>query len=434
MIVKLLVLAFVLTHQFASADELLRVDIDKEITNKNYTIHDANRSASEKRAARTLKRKFNSLTTTKVLTETLYNQLDSIRYAAQLVEENTRPSFLGKSSITHDVARLAQVLWLDLLRVAESRRTIDRANESKKITPAEEKIRAKGYLDWATKYKGNAYDLWEYYRWTPVNERYLPKAKTTLDNAVKLVSDATDMYNESSKFVELLIEDNVIRELDKQKSAANDYVQSVIDAHNIFNERNATVEELLSDPWVIDQSTFNYRLPCTIEETTAVAIVIHGENRKDFLEPDSDGMLVYPYDVSAVFSDMLNLCVALTVPKSGRGAFVTRSGDVTEYREWWMVEDTEARTEEVESNAVIDLIDLAFEVIHKPIYLVYGNDSGYLASKVTKKLKELGKINIIYGVITVDSKAGEFKGHKLDGTTWVGSGIIIDKLKDMIKQ
>jgi hypothetical protein len=32
---------------------------------------------------------------------------------------------------------------------------------------------------------------WEYYRWTPVNERYLPKAKTTLDNAVKLVSDAT---------------------------------------------------------------------------------------------------------------------------------------------------------------------------------------------------------------------------------------------------
>jgi hypothetical protein len=136
----------------------------------------------EKRAARTLKRKFNSLTTTKVLTETLYNQLDSIRYAAQLVEENTRPLFLGKSSITHDVARLAQVRWLDLLRVAESRRTIDRANESKKITPAEEKIRAKGYLDWATKYKGNAYDLWEYYRWTPVNERYLPKAKTTLDN------------------------------------------------------------------------------------------------------------------------------------------------------------------------------------------------------------------------------------------------------------
>jgi hypothetical protein len=59
------------------------------------------------------------------------------------------------------------------------------------------------------------------------------------------------MYNESSKFVELLIEDNVIRKLDKQKSAANDYVQSVIDAHNIFNERNATVEELLSDPWVI---------------------------------------------------------------------------------------------------------------------------------------------------------------------------------------
>jgi hypothetical protein len=32
------------------------------------------------------------------------------------------------------------------------------------------------------------------------------------------------------------------------------------------------------------------------------------------------------------------------------------------------------------------------------------------------------------------SKAGEFKGHKLDGTTWFGSGIIIDKLKDMIKQ
>jgi hypothetical protein len=56
------------------------------------------------------------------------------------------------------------------------------------------------------------------------------------------------MYNESSKFVELLIEDNVIRELDKQKSAANDYVQSVIDAHNIFNERNATVFSNVTTP------------------------------------------------------------------------------------------------------------------------------------------------------------------------------------------
>jgi hypothetical protein len=55
------------------------------ITNKNYTIHDANRSASEKRAARTLKRKFNSPSTTKVLTETLYNQLDSIETDQSLI-------------------------------------------------------------------------------------------------------------------------------------------------------------------------------------------------------------------------------------------------------------------------------------------------------------------------------------------------------------
>jgi hypothetical protein len=40
------------------------------------------------------------------------------------------------------------------------------------------------------------------------------------------------------------------------------------------------------------------------------------------------------------------------------------------------------RTIDSEVQATIDLINLAFEALKKPVYLVYGHDNGVLASRI----------------------------------------------------
>jgi hypothetical protein len=38
---------------------------------------------------------------------------------------------------------------------------------------------------------------------------------------------------------------------------------------------------VLGNGWTIDQPTFNYKMPCALEDTNFTAIVVHGTNRKD---------------------------------------------------------------------------------------------------------------------------------------------------------
>jgi hypothetical protein len=59
------------------------------------------------------------------------------------------------------------------------------------------------------------------------------------------------------------------------------------------------------------------------------------------------------------------------VPKSGLSAEVDWAGNVTHYRDWWVSEDT-PRTIDSEVQGTIDLINLAYEALKKPVYLVYG--------------------------------------------------------------
>ncbi|SMG63315.1 hypothetical protein BMETH_15941376575, partial [methanotrophic bacterial endosymbiont of Bathymodiolus sp.] len=111
----------------------------------------------------------------------------------------------------------------------------------------------------------------------------------------------------------------------------------------------------------------------------------------------------------------------IAVPKSGTGARVDWSGDVSHYREWWMSEKT-PRTDYDEIIATIDLVNLAFDSLPEAhIYLVYGNDGGALAKKVMDRLRDDPNENIfkIYGHITVDTETGEYIGHNLDGTAWL---------------
>jgi hypothetical protein len=86
-------------------------------------------------------------------------------------------------------------------------------------------------------------------------------------------------------------------------------------------EESVPVEEDLSlAGWVTDQPTFNYKLPCDIDITTGVAIVVHGLNRADVLEENDEGELVHARDISIAYPRMEELCLAITLPKSGLSA------------------------------------------------------------------------------------------------------------------
>jgi hypothetical protein len=53
--------------------------------------------------------------------------------------------------------------------------------------------------------------------------------------------------------------------------------------------------------------------------------------------------------------------------------------------------------EEEEINAIIDLIEVANEVVKKPVFLLLGNDLGRLANKVIDVLGLTGQSNAIAG-------------------------------------
>jgi hypothetical protein len=40
-------------------------------------------------------------------------------------------------------------------------------------------------------------------------------------------------------------------------------------------------DPMLANGWVTDQPTFNYKLPCDLDKTPAVAVVVHGLNHMD---------------------------------------------------------------------------------------------------------------------------------------------------------
>jgi hypothetical protein len=188
------------------------------------------------------------------------------------------------------------------------------------------------------------------------------------------------------------------------------------------NEANAPVEETLSDDWVVDQSTFNYTLPCDLAKTPAVAIVIHGKDRRDIIKGQEEGTFKYPKDISIAFDKFKTFCVAITVPKSMIGAFVSDEGEVSYFRDWQMSNSENDITLEEEIDATINLIHVANAAVKKPVYLVYGHDEGFLATKVMNALEsgaDISKTDPNYpikGYVVVNTITGEFIVYNLDGT------------------
>jgi hypothetical protein len=349
-------------------------------------------------------------------TQRLYYQIDALRYKNQLLEETS-----GLSSYVDDSVRAAQVHYLDLLNVVSARLSIDKSNHKKSYTQKGEKSRALSKLEWAKKFLGYVEGMSKF---SDINFNGIPFQQVDLEktfaNARDQISRAKKHYIKASNAVEAFSERKILERYNRDISKADRFYQSYVDAKAEFNEDNLPVKEVLSDDWVVDQSTFNYILPCDADKTLGVVIVVHGTNVADLVEEQRDGSFKSSHDVSIAFSDMVSKCIAIAVPKSGLSAIAPFDGGVEYYRQWWMSEHT-ARTDEDEINATIDLINLAFDALPgTPIYLVYGHDDGVLATKVMGRLRNDPNGNIFktYGYITVNKETGEYMGHNLDGTSW----------------
>jgi hypothetical protein len=238
------------------------------------------------------------------------------------------------------------------------------------------------------------------------NAEKMPSMPSMMDDAMDAIERKMEEYRQESL----------------KRSRAADIVPN--------EEKDGSLED-----WIKTEATFNYKLPCDINKTVAVAVVIHGVNRMDELEENDEGDFVYARDMSIAFPRMEELCIAIAIPKSGIST-TWKTDDTTAnpphsaytpsyHRAWWMTKGVEpddsyipVRDEKEEIAAIIELIGIANEAVKKPVFVVIGNDLGVLTSKVISALEEEEKITAIAGFISVNRETGEFTGHLRDGTTW----------------
>jgi hypothetical protein len=354
-------------------------------------------------------------------TQTLYHVVNDLRYKAELLRESKDFkgifSWLGENTNErYKSARAAQVHFNDLVNVLKSRLSVERSDASKSFTVNEELERAEGRKAWASQFYSYANGMKTF------NDMPYQKddVKSIISHAMKELDRAGLMrdkafYNSYTPSVA-----RIYKRLNDSIDAYNAYYQSIIDAKAEFNKANSNVTEMLGDEWVIDWATFNYTLPCAVENTPVTAIVVHGTNYAVRVYEQDDGSFKNRHDVSVALTDMISNCFAIAVPKSTLTIESPDYGGIEYYRQWQMSEGT-PRTDEDEILAIINLINLAFESLPEShIYLVHGYDSGSLANKVTDRLRDDPNENVfkIYGNITVNTETGEYIGHNLDGTEW----------------
>jgi hypothetical protein len=409
---NLLISAFLIFNiPISYAKELYKVPIDYAYRTKDDMKQLARFEANGKRSMRDVQQTKKSTDQAVKDTQRLYYQMDTFRYKAQLQRESKEFkgifSWLGENmNESYKAARAAQVHWKDLMNAASDRLAIEKINDRRLYDYREEEIRAKQRLDWTRKFRGYAKGLVELAHRSNYFMRgyfdYEADSDKTYALANIQVQEAEAYYRIALAKAESVTEATIKKELENKLTQADRYYQSVVDAHHTFNNNNLLTEEILFDPWIIDQETFNYIVPCDTKDILGVFIVIQGTNRKDVLEKDSDGNLTYKKGVSNTFKSILDMCVAIAIPKSGLSANVTNEGKVTYYRHWWMT-DHRPITVSDEIDATINLINVAYEALKKPIYLVHGNDEGILNHKVMNIIKERGE-KILYSGTVVFNK------------------------------
>lgn len=370
--------------------------------------------AEGKRSTRDIRMVKESTAQALIDTQRLYHQMNDLRYKAQLTQEKW--AFKGICAIIcknlsswYLAARAAQVHWKDLANAASSRLSTEKSNDRKLFSHAEDAERAKARLSWTRTFRSytSAVHALVANEYNDMHGRYEAEANRTYALANAQVKEAEAESLRASKKAESVTESFIIKELRDKKTEADEYYLSVVNAHHKFNADNVLSEELLPEPWNMEEERFNYNVPCTLDNTLGVAIVIHDEDKKDLLEQNEAGDLVYDKGVAMVYDQMLGMCLVIMQPKNGLSASVTDWGEETHYRHWVSVGHG-ARTESEEINDAIDLIHIAtFRYHNAPIYLVEGHDSGNLAYKVTKKLKASKAIKLITGILTVNPRTKE---------------------------
>jgi hypothetical protein len=224
-------------------------------------------------------------------TQRLYHQINDIRYKNQLLEDDL-------SGRKMESARAAQVHWKDLVNVVRTQLTIDKSNHNKSYTLQGEKDRALQVLNWTTLFQryANGLSTFTDIYYDEISYHYID-LRNTLRYAKERHDLAYTQYTKAANAVEAFSERKILERMNRDFTKADNFYKSYVQAKADFNEDNAPVKEVLLDDWVTDQPTFNYTLPCSIEKTSVVGIVVHGKDRRDILEKQEDGSLKYPKDV-----------------------------------------------------------------------------------------------------------------------------------------
>lgn len=241
------------------------------------------------------------------------------------------------------------------------------------------------------------------------------------------------------------------------------------DVLKIYFKANVIVEDKLDAPWVLDQLSFNYTLECSLEETLAIAVVIKGYKHNTRLELNEEGYYKEPNSIETAYPQMLDSCMAITVPKSGTN---TKIGEIDRtlgvYRHWWRTDGKEETEEEKialpiirlmkgdvkpsiggiegkEIRAVIKQLRILKEFFNKPVYLTYGTDTTHIdfdndkqsITKIIDRLTKLNELDLISGTLHINSVTAEFVANDLDGNLVYGSdkikeAAIINSIKEML--
>jgi hypothetical protein len=202
-------------------------------------------------------------------------------------------------------------------------------------------------------------------------------------------------------------------------------ISSTLGSFNTFAQVELAKDDpLLDDSWITDQPTFNYRLPCEMDKINAVVIIIHGTNQLDLVDTNNEqGKPLYKADLSSTYPIMDKFCVITVIPKSKIIRELNLKDVNKMYRYWWMSEQNALghKTDENEVEEIIKIIQLAKDVVKKPIFLAMGHDRGILQNKLISKMysTELRFIDQITGFVDINYHTGEFVAQFFNGNIWL---------------
>ena len=179
---------------------------------------------------------------------------------------------------------------------------------------------------------------------------------------------------------------------------------------------NTVVEDILDAPWVNTELLFNYNMPCSLKETIAIVVVIKNYKQKELLVLNDEGLYKNQKNMEELYSTLLNLCAAITVPKSGIN-IQTGANDskLQGYRHWWITATNE--TEEEQILSTIEQLTILQDKVKKPIYLAYRDDKEKEGvTNLINKLVALEKFELISGTILLDLSKKAITAYDKEGT------------------